>query len=256
MWKLTREEIAARLRAAGIENARLEARWLCEDAPDDHTLESWVRRREAGEPLQYVEGFAYFMGHKFKVDGRVLIPRPDTEILAEEALKYLQKLSVPRVLDMCTGSGALAISIARARADADVTAVDISEDALCVARENGGDTQVRFVKSDLFDVVEGAFDVIVCNPPYLTSGDMDELQREVRMEPPLALFGGTDGLDFYRRMAEALPDRMQHAAFFEVGMGQAADVREILLKKVSGRCEIFCDLAGIERVVMIEKSAQ
>ena len=253
MSKLTIDEIAARLRKAGIENARLEARWLYEDAPDEKTLAAWVKRREAGEPLQYVEGFAYFMGHRFQVDGRVLIPRPDTEILAEAAINYLEKLESPSVLDMCTGSGALAVSIACARRDAIVTAVDISEDALCVARENGEDTAVRFVKSDLFAEVEGAFDVIVCNPPYLTSDDMDELQSEVRQEPALALFGGEDGLDFYRRMANELPKRMKHAAFFEVGMRQAADVKEIMQAAVPGRCEIFCDLAGIERVVMIEK---
>ena len=253
MSKLTIDEITARLRMAGLENARLEARWLFEDAPDAETLAAWVARREAGEPLQYVEGFAFFMGHRFRVDSRVLIPRPDTEILAEAALGYLEKLESPSVLDMCTGSGALAVTIARARRDARVTAVDISEDALCVARENGADTQVQFVKSDLFDSVEGDFDVIVCNPPYLTSGDMDELQSEVRQEPALALFGGEDGLDFYRRMAEALPQRMKHAAFFEVGMGQAADVKEIMQAAVHGRCEIFRDLTGIERVVMIER---
>ena len=97
---MTLEEISARLRRADIPNARLEARWLLGDAPDEATLAEWVRRREAGEPLQYVEGFAFFMGRRFQVDERVLIPRPDTEILAERALQYLEAFSAPRVLDL------------------------------------------------------------------------------------------------------------------------------------------------------------
>ena len=124
--KMTLEEIAARLRRADIPNARLEARWLLGDAPDEATLAEWVRRREAGEPLQYVEGFAFFMGRRFRVDERVLIPRPDTEILAERALQYLEALPAPRVLDLCTGSGALAVTIAAQRPDARVVACDIS----------------------------------------------------------------------------------------------------------------------------------
>ena len=250
--KMTLEEIAARLRRADIPNARLEARWLLGDAPDEATLAEWVRRREAGEPLQYVEGFAFFMGRRFRVDERVLIPRPDTEILAERALQYLEALPAPRVLDLCTGSGALAVTIAAQRPDARVVACDISEEALCVARENAAGLNASFARGDLFAAVEGAFDVIVCNPPYLTAEDMLSLQREVRYEPALALRGGADGLDFYRRIARELPVRLRRAAFFEVGAGQARDVAQILRAALPGRCEIARDLAGIERVVSIE----
>lgn len=199
--KMTLEEIAARLRRADIPNARLEARWLLGDAPTKPRWPSGCARREAGEPLQYVEGFAFFMGRRFRVDERVLIPRPDTEILAERALQYLEALPAPRVLDLCTGSGALAVTIAAQRPDARVVACDISEEALCVARENAAGLNVAFARGDLFAAVEGAFDVIVCNPPYLTAEDMLSLQREVRYEPALALRGGADGLDFYRRIA-------------------------------------------------------
>ena len=182
----------------------------------------------------------------------MLIPRPDTEILAERALQYLEALPAPRVLDLCTGSGALAVTIAAQRPDARVVACDISEEALCVARENAAGLNVSFARGDLFAAVEGAFDVIVCNPPYLTAEDMLSLQREVRYEPALALRGGADGLDFYRRIARELPVRLRRAAFFEVGAGQARDVAQILRAALPGRCEIARDLAGIERVVSIE----
>ena len=193
------------------------------------------------------------MGLEFYVDRRVLIPRQDTETLCEAALAFLRDRAAPRVLDLCTGSGALAVTIAASQPDASVVACDISEEALCVARENAAGLNISFARGDLFAAVEGAFDVIVCNPPYLTEEDMLSLQREVRYEPPLALRGGADGLDFYRRIARELPLRLRRAAFFEVGAGQAKDVAQILRAAFPGRCEVTRDLAGIERVVSIER---
>ena len=145
------------------------------------------------------------------------------------------------------------MAIAAQRPDARVVACDISEDALCVARENAAGLNIAFAQGDLFAAVEGMFDVIVCNPPYLTEEDMLSLQREVRYEPPLALRGGADGLDFYRRIARELPLRLRRAAFFEVGAGQAQAVEQILRAALPGRCKVARDLAGIERVVSIER---
>ena len=232
----------------------LEERLLDEYFGIDTDLRRQAEARLAAkEPLAYILGDTVFFAEKYSVSPAVLIPRPDTEILAERALQYLEALPAPRVLDLCTGSGALAVTIAAQRPDARVVACDISEDALCVARENAAGLNIAFAQGDLFAAVEGMFDVIVCNPPYLTEEDMLSLQREVRYEPPLALRGGADGLDFYRRIARELPVRLRRAAFFEVGAGQARDVAQILRAALPGRCEIARDLAGIERVVSIER---
>lgn len=215
-------------------------------------LEEQLARREGGEPLQYVQGVAYFMGLEFLVDRRVLIPRQDTETLCELALSRIKPGE--SVLDLCTGSGALAVTIAR-RGRARVTGADISADALRVARENAArnEASVRWVCGDLFDAVaQEHFDAIVCNPPYLSAADMSSLQAEVRWEPALALAGGMDGLDFYRRIAYSLPGRLKAGgrAFFEVGAGQAAAVREIFAGALPGaRVQVQKDLCGVERVV-------
>ena len=164
-------------------------------------FDAFVARRAAREPMQYILGTTAFMGLEFHVEPGVLCPRPDTEILCEEALRRIRPQS--RVLDIGTGSGALAVSIAKLGA-CSVTAVDVSDTALRVAAGNAAanGADVRFVKSDCFAALAGeTFDVIVSNPPYISRGEMETLMPEVRREPELALFGGEDGLDFYRRIA-------------------------------------------------------
>jgi release factor glutamine methyltransferase len=204
-----------------------------DDAVDEAALQWFERalaRRESGEPLQYVEGFAYFYGREFHVDPRVLIPRGDTEALLEAALKRVRPGA--RVLDLCTGSGILAISLKLSEPEARVTGADISGEALMVARENAHRLGpcVEWAEGDLFGAVEGAFDLIVCNPPYLSKEDMENLQREVAREPRLALDGGPDGLCFYRRIVRALPRRLNPggSALFELGLGQAGAVSGML----------------------------
>lgn len=264
------QQASARLGRAGALDARLDALWmLCEttgktrtdlflssgDAlskAQDARFEAMLRRREAGEPLQYVLGTQDFMGHTFRVDGRVLIPRQDTETLCEEAIARVGGASL-RVLDVGTGSGALAVSIALACPKAEVTAVDVSADALCVARENAQrlGARVRFLHSDLFTALtDERFDLIVSNPPYIESGEMETLQREVRCEPRLALDGGADGLSFYRRLCREAPMHLScgGAVLFEVGYDQAAAVSS-LLKETVGEPFTRLDLCGIERVV-------
>lgn len=266
----TLQQASARLERAGVLDARLDALWmLCEaagktrtglllsgaealSAQQDARFEAMLRRREAGEPLQYVLGTQDFMGHTFHVDSRVLIPRQDTETLCEEAIARAGD-SAPRVLDVGTGSGALAVSIALACVGADVTAVDVSADALCVARENAQrlKARVRFLQSDLFEALAGErFDLIVSNPPYIESDEIDTLQREVLREPRLALDGGADGLSFYRRLCGEAPAHLfgGGALLFEVGYDQAAAV-SALLRQTVGEPFTRRDLCGIERVV-------
>ncbi|WP_102411205.1 peptide chain release factor N(5)-glutamine methyltransferase [Beduinella massiliensis] len=264
------QQASARLGRAGALDARLDALWmLCEttgktrtdlflssgDAlskAQDARFEAMLQRREAGEPLQYVLGTQDFMGHTFRVDGRVLIPRQDTETLCEEAIARVGGACL-RVLDVGTGSGALAVSIALACPKAEVTAVDVSADALCVARENAQrlGARVRFLHSDLFTALtDERFDLIVSNPPYIESGEMETLQREVRREPRLALDGGADGLSFYRRLCREAPVHLScgGVVLFEVGYDQAAAVSS-LLKEAVGEPFTRLDLCGIERVV-------
>lgn len=211
--------------------------------------------RKDGMPYQYIVGKKHFMGLIFKVSPNVLIPRNDTEVLVEEVLKRLQKNDV--VLDIGTGSGAIAVSIAKYK-DVKVYAVDISDDALSVARdnayENGVLDKIVFLKSDLFSSVpkDVKFDVIVSNPPYIRSGDIDKLQEEVKKEPKIALDGGEDGLLFYRKIVRDSKEYIKSSGIiaFEVGYDEAGDVSRILLDGGYGNIEIVKDLQGIDRVVL------
>lgn len=265
----------AELERAGNPDAQVDARLLvcglCDLAPGRlagicgqempaalHVeLERRLDRRLSGEPLQYIEGAAYFMGLKFAVDSRVLIPRQDTETLCEQALTFLRGYTGAEVLDLCTGSGAIAISVARLQPGLRVTATDMSSDALSVASENAhlNGVNVRFMQGDLFEPVAGErFDAILCNPPYLTADDMVHLQTEVACEPRMALFGGEDGLMFYRRLAHEVYGHLKPGgyALFEVGEGQAAEVLRLMSENAmcaaSGTVK---DLPGVERVVWI-----
>lgn len=238
-------------------------------------------RRIDGEPLQYITGEQEFMGLDFHVDERVLIPRLDTEILAEEALKYLGERirsgeDTFRVLDLCCGSGAIGLSIAKLTADrryisqmsddADarnnavqihVTLSDISGQALEVARQNADDLgvsgKVTFIQSDLFEKIEGAaFDLIVSNPPYIRSDVIDTLDVEVKAhEPRLALDGGTDGLDVYRRIAEEAAEHIRQGGslMMEIGFDQGEDIKRLLAEvERYDEAVIKKDLAGLDRV--------
>lgn len=260
--------------AADVPDAALDAAYLLshlsgisrlsllmqQDAPvPDAQLSAYrdfIRRRAQGEPLQYILQEAHFMGHAFYVDQRVLIPRPDTETLCEAALLRLSKGM--DVLDIGTGSGALSISMALGCEGCRVFAVDISQDVLDVAKKNAKHlcAKVSFFHGDLFPSGEAMYDVIVSNPPYIPAGDMATLQREVKREPTLALVGGSDGLDFYRRIVDALPLRLCRGGslLFEVGDGQAADV-SAMLRGTFEKVEILRDLAGLDRVVTGDRYA-
>lgn len=263
----------ARLLAAGVPDARLDAEYLLAEALQTPRLSllldrdreiapgeaaafgNMLLRREKREPLQYILGTQPFMGLLLHTDERALIPRNDTETLCEKALERI--LPRGRVLDLCTGSGALAIAMGKIRPDALVTACDLSESALSLARENAArlDVRVRFLQGDLFQPAAGeTFHVIVSNPPYIPEGMRGKLQKEVEREPGMALFAGPDGLDFYRRIALEAPAYLEKDGWLlmEIGDGQADAVRELLRDRFE-RIELFNDLNGLPRMVQGQK---
>ncbi|MDE6401221.1 MAG: peptide chain release factor N(5)-glutamine methyltransferase, partial [Clostridiales bacterium] len=199
----------------------------------------------------YVLGNSDFCGVKLNVDKRVLIPRFETEILANRAVEEIGDKKA-RVLDLCTGSGCIASVIARGT-DADIVAADVSDEALQVATENLKGLGVAVVKSDMFESLDGKFDLIVSNPPYVRSADIDGLQPQVTAQPRIALDGGDDGLKFYKIIAECAGKFLTDdgVIMVEVGYDQAADVVKLFEK--SGKCEVVKDLDGIERIVICRK---
>ena len=208
----------------------------------------------AGKPLWYVLGSASFYGYEIKTDARALIPRPETEMLAELAIKTAEDGN--SVLDLCTGSGCIAVAVAnetkKQGKSVKVTASDISADALALAAENvkANGAEVALVESDLLSGIRGKFDVIVCNPPYIKRGDLSSLQSEVRdYEPMSALDGGEDGLDFYRRLAKDAPKKLKKGGtlLMECGQGQAQEI--VKLFKKFDYAMITRDLEGIERYI-------
>ncbi len=215
-----------------------------------------VDERLTGRPLWYIYGDTDFCGYKIKVDERVFIPRPETEELAMMVVAAAEEGN--SILDLCTGSGAIAITaykeLEKRGTPCKVTAVDISEDALAVAKENAAENgaEVLFVQSDLFTRLRGRFDIIVTNPPYIPSAEIEQLQREVQeYEPRLALDGGADGLDFYRRIAMECNKYLNRGGMLimEVGQGEAQEV--VKLFKGNAYSMIIQDFNGIDRYVKV-----
>lgn len=213
-----------------------------------------VERRARREPLAYILGRCEFWSLPFAVTPAVLIPRPDTEVLVEEALKRLPPGG--RVLDVGLGSGAIAVAIAHERADVQVAGIDKSPQALEVAasnaRSNGVDARCDFRIGDLAALAGGPYQLIVSNPPYIGAGEMAGLMPEVRdYEPALALVAGSDGLDCYRALLPQAWSQLGPGGWLlvEVGAGQANMVSELFTASGYGECFTACDLAGIERVV-------
>jgi release factor glutamine methyltransferase len=231
---------------------------------DNHLLamfQSLVVRRAAGEPLQYITGHQEFFKLDFEVTPEVLIPRPESEAIVEVALELLPKDRSSRLADVGTGSGCLAISILHELPNTSGIAIDVSPDALKVARRNaqrhGGIDRLQLVESDLFSAVAGAgqFDLIVSNPPYVPDNDLDSLQREVRYEPRSALAGGSDGLDVIRRLLREAPSRIQTGGHlvFEFGFGQAEPLLNLIDRKAWDLIEVRKDLQGIPRTMVLER---
>lgn len=232
--------------------ARLSERELT--AEEAAAFDALVQRRLQREPLQYILGTQDFCGRSFAVDGRVLIPRPETELLAERAVRALQDFGPgAHALDLCCGSGCLGITLALEAPSAQVDMADLSEDALAVTRKNADrlGAQVSLHQGDLWDAVDAKqYQLIVSNPPYIPDADCLALQAEVMREPPMALKGGMDGLDFYRRIAAGLRKHLLPGGvlLLEVGFDQAERVAELL--RAAG-CETACheDYQHILRMV-------
>ncbi|HEY4280721.1 MAG TPA: peptide chain release factor N(5)-glutamine methyltransferase [Conexibacter sp.] len=260
----------ADLREAGVDNPRLDAELLLADALgatrtslhlrpeaiiDNGACERFARavaRRRAREPVAYIRGTRGFRHIDLYVDGRVLVPRPETELLVEVALQLPRGA---RVADVGTGSGAVALALKHERPDLDVVATDLSADALEVAQANAAALRldVAFAQGDLLDGVSGPLDAVLSNPPYVPDGDRAELEPEVAVhEPAQALFAGDDGLDVVRRLAVEAAARARFVAF-EIGAGQAPAVGELLRAAGMTTVRAHRDLAGIERVVVGER---
>lgn len=214
-----------------------------------------LERRLRGEPIQYITGEVEFYGLPFRVTPAVLIPRPETEHLVERAIGLSQELAEPRIVDVGTGSGAIAVAIAHALGSKRVTAIDLSEDALAVARGNAGrnGADVRFLQGDLLEpVADELFDVVVSNPPYVPVSDAETLAVEVREhEPHLALFAEDDGLSIYRRLIPQAFRALEAGGhvLLEIGFGQAEAVRGLLESGGFVDVRFVDDLQGIPRVV-------
>lgn len=279
------------LEEEGIDNADCDVRILLEDLcgvdreelfiHGDKTISrkesekfiNAINRRMGHFPVQYITGKQDFMGLTFSVNQNVLIPRMDTEILVEAVLKQLDDGS--RILDMCTGSGCILLSLLRYSNDCEGVGVDISEDALEVANDNAGrlaldetfdllfnaggagrkhiDTdKIQFIQSNLFNEVQGKFDIIVSNPPYIRTDVIPTLMEEVRdYEPVLALDGKEDGLYFYREIIKKSPQYLNGGGrlFFEIGYDQAGDVKTLMEEAGFKDIEVIQDYAHLDRVV-------
>lgn len=219
-------------------------------------LKGNVEKRCERIPVQYITNSQEFMGLEFYVDENVLIPRFDTEVLVEEVLKYIKGFEgLPDVLDMCTGSGCIAISLAKLGNTGKVTASDIHEGSIEVAKRNAksNEVEINFVKSDLFDLLEGtSFDIIVSNPPYIRTEVLETLMTEViDHEPVRALDGTEDGLMFYRKITKAAVKHLNRPGYlaYEIGHDQGDDVAEIMKSNGFVDVKVIKDLAGLERVV-------
>jgi len=274
---------AHRLRKAGVPEAQREAGSLlgyvlgrdrsfilthAEDVIGEEQSERFrecLERRAQGEPLQYITANQEFFGLDFEVTKDVLIPRPETELLIETALKLLTPSADAFICDVGTGSGCIAITLLQQLKQARAVAIDISPDAIAVARRNAERHSVAdridFVLSDCFAALtlrgsRASFDLIVSNPPYVEEGAMADLQREVRdFEPRNALAAGADGLDIIRRLLLEASGFLKPAGYFlfEIGFNQAAAVRDLLDPKIWKLTDIYEDLQGIPRTVALQR---
>lgn len=258
------------LEKAGIAEAALDARLLLEEVcgTDRTTLYAhgekelteaektqymqWIQDRADRVPLQHILGKTEFMGLDFLVNEHVLCPRPDTEVLVEEVLKHLH--DGMRILDIGTGSGCILLSLLHYSNDCQGIGVDISGEALQIARENGRrlGEQADFIESDLFEKVAGKFEIIVSNPPYIRRDEMAGLMPEVRdHEPGKALDGGDDGLFFYREITKKAKEHLPGGGmlFYEIGCEQGPAVKRIMEDSGFREVEIVKDFSGLDRVV-------
>lgn len=236
------------------------------DRDKSSLISTALKRRFSGEPIQYILGKTEFMGLEFRVNRDVFIPRPETEILVEIVIKIVHQCTSAsvhqlRILDIGTGSGCIAISLAKFLTNASITATDISNEALKIAKQNAllNNVEVNFLQSNLFASYELRtmnYELIIGNPPYIPAADIDYLQPEISYEPRIALDGGRDGLDFYRKIINQAPDYLKEGGFLimEMGFNQCMGIKGVF--KSSGKFEIIeviKDYNRIDRVIVARK---
>jgi len=261
---------SAQLTEAGIAEASLDARLLLEEVcgtdrgymlvhGDNPVTDlqagayrEYISRRKSRIPLQHITGYQEFMGLRFQVTEDVLIPRQDTETLVEEVMRYLH--DGMRILDMCTGSGCILLSLLHYSNDCVGVGSDISQKALAVAKANAESLgkEATFVQGDLFEPIEGKFDFIVSNPPYIPTKVIETLEAEVKDHDPIsALDGMEDGLYFYRKIVDRAGEYLYPGGmlFFEIGCEQAEDVKKMMTEAGYHDVTVCKDLAGLDRVV-------
>lgn len=222
-----------------------------------------INQRANGRPLQYILGYWDFMDSTFKVGEGVLIPRDDTEVLVNEVFAQISTIKAPQILDLCAGPGTISISLAKKRADAKIIADELSDIALKYLKMNINLNEVKNVNPIKLDVLSDTnklnlekFDVIVSNPPYIPTGDLNSLQKEVLYEPKMALDGGNDGLKFYRAIAENWTRFLKKSGCIcvEIGIGQTNDVTSIFKRANFKNVKVIKDLNGIDRVITAKNS--
>ena len=271
-----------RLSEAGVEDAEFDALCMLQDCLSDKNplfrpLDSvdsngeeavlgMTERRCNGEPLQYILGQWEFWGYPFKVGEGVLIPRPDTETLIDNIIKICRpnSLSQPKIADLCSGSGCIAVTLKKELPSARVTAVELSPDALGYLRQNAelNSADIRIISGDVLSADTaaevGELDIVVSNPPYLTAEEMKDLQTEVGHEPKMALDGGSDGLDFYRRLTPLWKKNLRTGGWlcYEFGMGQHQEIENILAENGFENIKFTRDLGGIVRTVTARRSEE
>lgn len=218
-----------------------------------------VNKLCSGVPIQYLTNSQEFMGVNFYVDKNVLIPQPDTEILVENVISIIKNLQKScqkeiTVLDLCTGSGIIGVCLKKYLQNVNVLSSDISSNALEIAKKNANlqNVKIDFIKSDLFENIDEKFDVIVSNPPYIKTDKINELSKEVKNEPRLALDGGQDGLDFYRRIIKESTNFFRKTGYLalEIGYDQKEAVENLFKNFKYKEIKIFKDLSDIERVII------
>ncbi len=250
----------------GIDSAYFDTKCIFEDFPNDESkILSLVKKRSEGYPLQYLLGQWEFYGYPFKVNENVLIPRADTELIIENVLEICRKnnLTSPKIADLCSGSGCIAITLKKQIPSAEVYAMEISKKAVEIIHSNAvlNNAEINILNDDVLNPETEnlpIFDIIVSNPPYLTQQEMDTLQKEVTFEPSLALFGGADGLDFYRRMTSIWKNFLRKDGWliYESGDGQHEDIKNILGKNNFYNITLSRDLNNIIRNVTAQKSEE
>ena len=258
----------------GFNNSRKEIEWLLEEilnckkldlylrydeelsAEKLKILHAWIDRRIKKEPLQYITGSCEFYGRRFFVNSDVFIPRPETETLINIALSVLDSVSNQKILDICTGSGCIAITLAKELNNPNISAVDISNKAIEIAKINAQNhnVNVNFEKMNILsDTYNNKLDMIVCNPPYIPINEMDDIMDDVKLyEPKIALTDGSDGLSFYKRINDLAPSIVVSGGhiIFEVGLNQHPKfVKDILDDKLFSQIEIVSDLNGDPRIL-------